>query len=57
MNGTIKLATFAIRVMPPKITKPVTMARISPVYAGLSPVVVSIDREIVLAWTELKIKA
>ena len=57
MNGTIKLATFAIRVMPPKITKPVTIARISPVYAGLSPVVVSIDREIVLAWTELKISA
>ena len=31
MKGTIKLATLAIRVMPPKITKPVRTARIIPV--------------------------
>lgn len=56
MTGTITPTTLAMRVRPPKITRAVKPAIARPVICVSKPNEVCIERLMVLAWTELKMR-
>ena len=56
MTGTITPTTLAMRVRPPKITRAVKPAIARPVICVSKPNEVCIERLMVVAWTELKMR-